>query len=92
MFLSATAFYSARALLNLRGLAQVRAVGKQGWRSLCFHNLLRSINALKMTSELDAAGGASAKVPVDSSVCRAGITVADCDDVWLIPKVHTSSG
>ena len=45
MFLSATAFYSARALLkgretdllNLRGLAQVRAVGKQGQRSLCFH-------------------------------------------------------
>ena len=38
MFLSATASYSARALLkgretdllNLRGLAQVRAVGKQG--------------------------------------------------------------
>ena len=24
-------------LLNLRGLAQVRAVGKQGRRSLCFH-------------------------------------------------------
>ena len=38
MFLSATAFYSARALLkggetdllNLRGLAQARAVGNQG--------------------------------------------------------------
>ena len=45
MFLSGTAFYSARTLLkgretdllNLRGLAQVRAVGKQGRRSLCFH-------------------------------------------------------
>ena len=27
-------------LLNLRGLAQVRAVGKQGRRSLCFHKYL----------------------------------------------------
>ena len=26
-------------LLNLRGLAQVRAVGKQGRRSLCFHKM-----------------------------------------------------
>ena len=28
-------------LSNLRGLAQVRAVGKQGRRSLCFHKTWR---------------------------------------------------
>ena len=40
-----------------------------------------------MTSELDAAGGgACTKVAMDSSICRAGITVADCDDVWLTPE------
>ena len=29
--------FTLHDLLNLRGLAQVRAVGKQGRRSLCFH-------------------------------------------------------
>ena len=43
-----------------------------------------------MTSELDATGG-GASTPVDSSVCGAGISVTNCDDVCLIPKVRTSS-
>ena len=65
MFLSGTAFYSARTLLkgretdllNLRGLAQVRAVGKQGRRSLCFHNVRIELHFVSSVALVEVLNG-----------------------------------